>query len=613
MKKLLLILLLITQSSLLSTAFAGGPSSLGQFHATASGCADTVLRIPFSNFDTLGYAADVDSYYVMRYYGSTIIDTTKGAAATNRISPAGGGMYRISYNNASDATPHYGQYNFRIIRKIQGKYWPEIVGTYDVLPKLDTAYVFVNGDKSNYVLAANGLDSDTSFSQVQGIISKFRFDVGDTLVKSGMYAINGDLTNNYNATLKLKMLDLHNTTGSYGMRIQSDVGNALYVTTNAANANAVYLAGQGSGAGLSILGGSVGPGLVVNGGSTSGNGITVQSKHGVGLSIANVDSGTVVDLSTFHGDGIRITSSGDGHFGIRTPNVDTAFANVVWNDSTAKHTARRYTMGDSLLKLGNNSTAGSGGIGDSTIARIDSIRWAVGMPFSISGEKYVDNLHNKLGAYSGSSGDNNNIKDDIAALSLSGNGSEACTLIVRDDGIVPILGARIIIRTLDQTATRIPGLLTDVNGNRIVELDPSPYYVSIMANNYFPLTDTILINRDSTWHFAMTFFNPGAPGSPDLCRVYGWIYDITGAMLSNVKIKAEIPTNYQPIKYGDIIITPFEKSTETDSTGYWQIDLIPNSRLSDPDSKYQFVIEYPSGVVYKSKVAVPDSINWEFR
>jgi hypothetical protein len=96
---------------------------------------------------------------------------------------------------------------------------------------------------------------------------------------------------------------------------------------------------------------------------------------------------------------------------------------------------------------------------DTLMARVDSIHWAVGMPVSVSGEKYpYTNLHkklgpfyssdigsvhswldtlrmvlgwpgasiaweksnsiaNQLGDYSGGAGDNNNVKDDIAAIS----------------------------------------------------------------------------------------------------------------------------------------------------------------------------------------------------
>ena len=252
-------------------------------------------------------------------------------------------------------------------------------------------------------------------------------------------------------------------------------------------------------------------------------------------------------------------------------------------------------------------------ISNSRAARIDSIRWAIGMPAGGSTEKYPDNLHKKLGAYSGLAGDNNNIRDDIAALSLTGSGSEACTLFVTEDGLGPIFGARLQIRTLNQTATRVPGLFTDTNGRGIAELDGGSYFIAITANNYTPFVDTLVIGRDSTWTLSMAPFDPGDPPSPDLCRVYGWVYDITGARLEGVTVSAEIPAKYHPIRFGNVIITPFERCATSDLDGYWEIDLFPNGALSDTSSKYLFTVEYPSGVILRSETAVPDSVWWQFR
>lgn len=289
-------------------------------------------------------------------------------------------------------------------------------------------------------------------------------------------------------------------------------------------------------------------------------------------------------------------TDGDGLWGIDEDIGDPS--------GSAESTRVAWATDDSL---------GSGTVPESLIARVDSIRWAVGMPVSVAGEKYPDNLHRKVGAYSGAAGDNNNVRDDIAALSLTGGGSEACTLFVKDNGVIPIYGARIVIRTLDQSAVRVPGLYTDVNGRGVVELDAAAYFVSLSANNYIPQLDTIYVSGDSSWSLSMAPFDPGSPQAPDLCRVYGWIYDISGNLLEDVTVTAEIPSEFYPVKYGNVIITPFEKSVVTDTAGYWRIDLFPNSVLSDTSSRYQFTIEYPSGVVLKSRVEVPDSLSWQFR
>jgi hypothetical protein len=293
--------------------------------------------------------------------------------------------------------------------------------------------------------------------------------------------------------------------------------------------------------------------------------------------------------------------------------------------NTALGKAIRDAVGDSIPSIADNILSSptfrlatdangyvslsSGGLPLSLTTKIDSIRWALGMPMSVAGEKYEDNLHRKLGPYLG--GISGNVKNDIDALSLTGAGSESCTLIARQNGLTAIVGAKITVRTLGDFATRVPGLCTDINGRGVAELDPSDYYLSITANNYFPLIDTITVTRDSVWNFSLTPFDPGAPPSPGLCRVYGWVYDISGNKLSGAAIKAEIPSSYQPLKYDGVMITPYKRETASDTLGYWQLDLIPNADLSKPDSRYQFTIEYPSGTIYKTKTTVPNTLSWQ--
>jgi hypothetical protein len=91
------------------------------------------------------------------------------------------------------------------------------------------------------------------------------------------------------------------------------------------------------------------------------------------------------------------------------------------------------------------------------------------------------------------------------------------------------------------------------------------------------------------------------------------VYNISGQPLQGVSVKTAIPAEFQPVKYDGVIITPFRKTAETDTSGYWQIDLLPNSILSDPESRYFFTIEYPSGVVFKTEVEVPDQAAWQLQ
>jgi len=207
----------------------------------------------------------------------------------------------------------------------------------------------------------------------------------------------------------------------------------------------------------------------------------------------------------------------------------------------------------------------------------------------------------------------NTLHSKVDGLSLSGGGTEPETLIVMSAADSTLIqGARTTIRTLDQSTVKVDGFTTDVNGKLIVDLDPASFFVAVTANNYSLLLDTLPVapggGTDTLW---LTEFNPGSPSTPDLCRVYGWVYDLSGLPLSEVTVAAEIPAEYHPVKYSGAIITPFKKMTTTDANGYWQIDLFPNSLLSDQNSRYSFRIEYPSGVVYRTKIEVPDFSSWQ--
>jgi hypothetical protein len=224
-------------------------------------------------------------------------------------------------------------------------------------------------------------------------------------------------------------------------------------------------------------------------------------------------------------------------------------------------------------------------------------------------------LHMKLGNYSGGAGDNNNLKDDIAALSLSGGGTEPETIIVKclNDSSA-IQGAKISIRTLDQLTTRVPGLQTDNLGCRQVELDPGYYVLIVTANNYAQLIDTVAVVTGGGKSIVyLPMFDPGRPAAPNVCRVYGWVSDMAGDNLSGIEVTAEIPKKYQPAKYSGILVTPYQKTCVTDSLGYWSMDLIPTELLIDSDSKYQFTVKYDSGVIFRIETVVPRLTSWQLQ
>jgi len=115
---------------------------------------------------------------------------------------------------------------------------------------------------------------------------------------------------------------------------------------------------------------------------------------------------------------------------------------------------------------------------------------------------------------------------------------------------------------------------------------------------------------EDTTYYAFAF-DPGAPPQASLCRVYGWVYDVNNQPLEGAKIEASIKTI--PLRYQNIIISPYYKSTTSDDAGYWYLDLYPNSILNPSDTKYIFFIYSPSGTVLRLEATVPDEGSWELQ
>ncbi|MBD3170154.1 MAG: hypothetical protein GF307_11770 [candidate division Zixibacteria bacterium] len=125
-----------------------------------------------------------------------------------------------------------------------------------------------------------------------------------------------------------------------------------------------------------------------------------------------------------------------------------------------------------------------------------------------------------------------------------------------------------------------------------------PYEIEI---NDSSLTDTIWASS----------FHPGSPPSASLCRVYGWILGAGYDSLTGVTVQARLKQS--PVRLGNVIISPYEKITETDTSGYWYLDLLPNDSLTPEGTSYLFTIYYSSGTVARKEIMVPDSSSWEFR
>ncbi len=169
------------------------------------------------------------------------------------------------------------------------------------------------------------------------------------------------------------------------------------------------------------------------------------------------------------------------------------------------------------------------------------------------------------------------------------------------------------IQVLDSTENSTIGLLTsDSQGRGFFALDNGVFCVRLYKPGWqFVVPETLVVDGDEDTTYYAEAFDPGSPPQASLCRVYGWVYDINDQPMVGTKIEASI--KIVPLRYQNVLISPYYQSAVTDEDGYWYLDLYPNSVLSPSDTKYIFHIFSASGTILRLEVEVPDQTSWELQ
>ncbi|MGE5692513.1 MAG: hypothetical protein ACM3YF_01895, partial [Candidatus Zixiibacteriota bacterium] len=200
--------------------------------------------------------------------------------------------------------------------------------------------------------------------------------------------------------------------------------------------------------------------------------------------------------------------------------------------------------------------------------------------------------------------------DTIGTVAALGTGSNPVTVNVKQ-GAVPIAGVQVqVVDSLTQLATQAIGN-TDANGIIRFNLNSGFYFVRLFKPGYlFVAPETLIVSGSTIKNYAGALFDPGAPSSPSLCRVYGWVFGLSADSLAGVTVTAEIKTS--PLKAGLIVISPYLKAATTNSSGYWYLDLYPNLSLTPWTTKYEFTVYLNSTPIAKRTVIVPSQASWQF-
>ncbi len=153
------------------------------------------------------------------------------------------------------------------------------------------------------------------------------------------------------------------------------------------------------------------------------------------------------------------------------------------------------------------------------------------------------------------------------------------------------------------------GMSTDSYGKVVYATDLDSLVVVASRRNFFADPDTIGVIE--TGQVDTLFGYHGtvpSSGSPDLCRLYGFLYDISGNPDTGATVVAWLPGGV--CLSDSTIISPFKVEGVSDTTGYFYLDLIPSAKLVPDTTRYEITIRRSDGTILRERVIVPDEESW---
>ncbi|MBD3402798.1 hypothetical protein GF420_07870 [candidate division GN15 bacterium] len=191
----------------------------------------------------------------------------------------------------------------------------------------------------------------------------------------------------------------------------------------------------------------------------------------------------------------------------------------------------------------------------------------------------------------------------------TGSGTYPYTFFTIDEASQqPIPYTGIAVRSVDMAALVAVGR-TDASGALVCQLDADSFVVLANASGYtFADLDTVVVEATGSHIVQGEAFDPGDPGQPDLCRVFGHVYRVDGAPLIGATVAAALPKGV--VRSGERVIAPMLVTTTTDSTGAFQVDLVPSARLIPDNTRYELTIVSDGATLLRRRLLIPDQTSW---
>lgn len=194
-----------------------------------------------------------------------------------------------------------------------------------------------------------------------------------------------------------------------------------------------------------------------------------------------------------------------------------------------------------------------------------------------------------------------------------GSGSEAVTIYAKETSTEnPIPEADYEIWDEGNSIRLHSGGDLDNNGNQDFNLNPGDYKVKLRKSfwNFPVVTDLVVPTGGVNLIIHGERLLPSSPSVPGLTVIYGYTYGINRRKLPGATISAKLT---DPSAFADSLkIAKMTNSTVSNSEGYFELELIPNSDYKPTGTQYIFIVtkkEYR----WEQKGTVPDQPSIEFK
>ena len=200
------------------------------------------------------------------------------------------------------------------------------------------------------------------------------------------------------------------------------------------------------------------------------------------------------------------------------------------------------------------------------------------------------------------------------AVSSQGFGASANTLYFNDTSGTDTPIGDVFFRVRNGVGTSVLAFASETaTGKRTIYLTDGSYTVEARKTNYlWNVYDLTVSGNDDSIEVAGYDRVVGSSGAAGVCRMYGYTTDVGSDWFKNVSITAGLAEDTYD-SCANTIVFERTKGTRSNDTGYFYIDLIYSSCLSD--EKYQFTFEKKNHETITKSIIVPDStshyIRWE--